>query len=64
VDHVSEVLNVTGEQIEQTPEFGDEIQTDYMKGIAKVQGQVKILLDLDRVLGVDGTIAMPQPSAA
>ena len=64
VDHVSEVLNVTGEQIEQTPEFGDEIQTDYMKGIAKVRGQVKILLDLDRVLGVDGTIAMPQPTAA
>ena len=64
VDHVSEVLNVTAEEIEQTPEFGDEIQTDYMKGIAKVRGHVKILLDLDRVLGVDGTIAMPQPSAA
>ena len=64
VDHVSEVLNVTAEEIEQTPQFGDEIQTDYMKGIAKVQGQVKILLDLDRVLGVDGTIAMPHPTAA
>jgi len=25
---------------------------------------VKILLDLDRVLGVDGTIAMPTPTAA
>jgi len=64
VDHVSEVLNVTAEEIEQTPQFGDEIQTDYMKGIAKVRGQVKILLDLDRVLGVDGTIVMPQPNAA
>jgi purine-binding chemotaxis protein CheW len=59
VDHVSEVLNVTVEEIEQTPEFGDEIETDYMRGIAKVRGRVKILLDLDRVLGVDGTIAMP-----
>jgi purine-binding chemotaxis protein CheW len=64
VDHVSEVLNVTAEEIEQTPEFGDEIQTDYMKGIAKVRGHVKILLDLDRVLGVDGTIVMPQSNAA
>ena len=64
VDHVSEVLNVTAEEIEQTPQFGDEIETDYMKGIAKVRGHVKILLDLDRVLGMDGTIAMPQPSAA
>ena len=64
VDHVSEVMNVTTEEIEPTPEFGDEIQTDYMKGIAKVRGQVKILLDLDRVLGVDGTVVMPQPTAA
>ena len=64
VDRVSEVLNVTAQEIEQTPEFGDEIQTDYMKGIAKVRGHVKILLDLDRVLGVDGTIVMPQPHAA
>jgi hypothetical protein len=29
-----------------------------------VRGQVKILLDLDRVLGVDGTIVMPQAHAA
>ena len=35
-----------------------------MKGIAKVKGTVKILLDLDRVLGEDGTVAMPQHSAA
>lgn len=59
VDHVSEVLNVAAEEIEPTPEFGEEIETDYMRGIAKVRGQVKILLDLDSVLGVDGTIAMP-----
>jgi purine-binding chemotaxis protein CheW len=59
VDHVSEVLNVAADEIEPTPEFGDEIETDYMRGIAKVRGQVKILLDLDRVLGVDGTIVMP-----
>ena len=59
VDHVSEVLTVGADEIEPTPEFGEEIETDYMRGIAKVRGQVKILLDLDRVLGVDGTIVMP-----
>jgi purine-binding chemotaxis protein CheW len=51
VDFVSEVLNLTAEEIEPTPEFGDRVCTDYMKGIAKVKGTVKILLDLDRVLG-------------
>jgi len=29
-----------------------------MTGVAKVKGKVKILLDLDRVLGADGTISL------
>jgi purine-binding chemotaxis protein CheW len=53
VDHVSEVLNIFVDEIEQTPQFGDRVCTDYMKGVAKVKGTVKILLDLDRVLGTD-----------
>jgi len=53
VDHVSEVLNLVAEEIEETPEFGDRVCTDYMKGVAKVKGTVKILLDLDRVLGTE-----------
>jgi purine-binding chemotaxis protein CheW len=51
VDAVSEVLNIAAEEIEPTPDFGGQVRTDYMKGIAKVKGTVKILLDLDRVLG-------------
>ena len=53
VDHVSEVINLVAEEIEETPEFGDRVCTDYMKGVAKVKGTVKILLDLDRVLGTE-----------
>ena len=53
VDHVLDVLNIVADEIEQTPEFGDRVCTDYMKGMAKVKGTVKILLDLDRVLGTD-----------
>jgi purine-binding chemotaxis protein CheW len=58
VDDVSEVLNIAAEEIEQTPEFGDRVETDYMNGIAKVKGRVKILLDLDRVLGADGVLSL------
>lgn len=57
VDAVSEVLNIGGEEIEQTPDFGTHVETDYMKGVAKVKGRVKILLDLDRVLGGDTAAA-------
>jgi purine-binding chemotaxis protein CheW len=54
VDSVSEVLNLTSAEIDATPEFGDRVSTEYLLGLAKIKGTVKILLDLDRVLGADG----------
>jgi purine-binding chemotaxis protein CheW len=56
VDAVSEVLNVTGDEVEATPTFGDQVDTTFMKGVAKVKGTVKILLDLDRVFEAEGTL--------
>ncbi len=50
VDSVSEVLNIKGADIEDTPTFGTRLDTDYILGMAKMQGGVKILLDIDRVL--------------
>ena len=50
VDAVSEVLNIKGEEIEDTPTFGTKLNTDYILGMAKMEGGVKILLDIDRVL--------------
>ncbi|MFZ5570780.1 MAG: chemotaxis protein CheW [Thermodesulfobacteriota bacterium] len=53
VDSVSEVLNIKKEDIEDTPTFGTRLNTDYILGMAKMQGGVKILLDIDRVLTSD-----------
>ncbi len=50
VDAVSEVLNIKGDDIEDTPTFGTALNTDYILGMAKMEGGVKILLDIDRVL--------------
>ena len=50
VDAVSEVLNIKGEDVEETPTFGTKLNTDYILGMAKMEGGVKILLDIDRVL--------------
>ena len=58
VDAVSDVLNIAAEDIEETPEFGPSIATDYMTGVAKVKGAVKVLVDLDRVLGTDNAVAL------
>ena len=53
VDSVSEVLNIKGDDIEDTPTFGAQLNTDYILGMAKMEGGVKILLDIDRVLNAD-----------
>ncbi len=53
VDTVSEVLNVNADSIEETPAFGTSLDTDYILGMAKMEGSVKILLDIDKVLNTD-----------
>jgi purine-binding chemotaxis protein CheW len=50
VDSVSEVLNIKSEEIEETPEFGTTLNTEYILGMATMEGGVKILLDIDAVL--------------
>ena len=50
VDRVQEVLDIAGKNIEQAPQFGSEVNTDFILGMGKVGESVKILLDIDRVL--------------
>ena len=50
VDSVSEVLNVKAADIADTPTFGTKLNTEYILGMAKMEGGVKILLDIDQVL--------------
>jgi chemotaxis signal transduction protein/CheY-like chemotaxis protein len=50
VDAVSEVLNLEASALEPAPAFGMGIDTDYIQAMAKVDDDVKILLDIQRVL--------------
>jgi purine-binding chemotaxis protein CheW len=54
VDHVQEVLDIEGEKIEEAPQFDSSVNTDFILGIGKVGESVKILLDIDKVLGSSG----------
>lgn len=55
VDSVSEVLSITEAEIEPPPTFGgSEVDTDNFLGMAKIKGHVKILLDMDKVIGASG----------
>jgi hypothetical protein len=50
VDSVSEVLNIKGEDIEDTPTSRIKLNTEYIFGIAKMEGGVEIMIDIDKVL--------------
>ena len=50
VDQVQEVLDIPGESIEPSPQFGSSVNTDFILGMGKVEESVKILLDIDKVL--------------
>ncbi len=50
VDSVSEVMNIKAEDIEPPPSFGSDLQSQYILGMAKNGKDVKILLDIDRVI--------------
>ena len=56
VDAVSEVLTIAGDEIEATPRFGEHVDTEFMKGVAKIKGRVKFLLDMDRIFGGIATL--------
>lgn len=53
VDTVSEVLDITNEELETTPNLGEDVNTDIFIGVAKIKDKVKILLDLDKILGTE-----------
>jgi purine-binding chemotaxis protein CheW len=58
VDSVSEVLNIKAVDIDEPPNFGTHLKTDYILGMAKAGGGIKILLDIDRILQSDALEVM------
>ena len=54
VDEVSEVVNIGSADIENTPDFGVGVPSPFLSGMAKVKDRVKILLDIDQLLGPAG----------
>jgi purine-binding chemotaxis protein CheW len=50
VDEVSEVLDISGEEIEPPPAMGSALDAEFILGMAKSKGTVKILLNVNAVL--------------
>ncbi len=56
VDVVEEVSQFQSDDLEPPPDFGDAVDARFIVGMAKTRGQVKTLLDIDRLLGFVGQI--------
>ncbi len=49
VDAVSDVLDVNAEDISSTPDFGTQVNTEYLKGLVTVDKHMVMLLDTERM---------------
>ena len=50
VDSVSEVIDIDADIIEDAPNLGMDINSDFLLGMAKAEDSVKILLNVEKVL--------------
>lgn len=49
VDMVSEVVNITSEEIEPPPQYSSNIENNFILGIGKLKDRVVIIIDLDKI---------------
>jgi purine-binding chemotaxis protein CheW len=53
VEDVAEVVDLAADCLEAVPEFGAGICTEFLTGVARLAGNVVLLLDIDAVLSHD-----------
>lgn len=58
VDAVREVLEIRSDQIEPPPRLGTRLNTEFIKGMVKVDETFLILLDIDRVFTADELVLL------
>ncbi|MDB4951779.1 MAG: CheW protein [Gemmatimonadetes bacterium] len=63
-DAVSQVMDLLPGDIEPPPSFGTRVRIEFLRGLARVGSRFALLLDLDRLLGMDEAAAAEAPFAA
>src|ERR1700758_2465702 len=62
-DSVEEVIDLEPEQIEPAPRIGNQIRTDFIRGMGKRDTQFIMILDIDRVFSADDLAALRSQEA-
>jgi purine-binding chemotaxis protein CheW len=60
VDALDEVYQINAEDIEPAPDFGKGTAHSHIRNMAKAKGQVKALLDIDRIVQDDDALLPPE----
>lgn len=60
VDQVTQVLKVNEEIIEHAPKYESLVEEAYIRGICHLEERLIILLDIDRVIGIDNLLQFKQ----
>lgn len=53
VEAVSQVADISPDQIEAAPSFGGKLSTEFIEGMGKVGDEFVVLLNIDRLLSLD-----------
>lgn len=61
VDKVSEVVYVASGDIEDTPSFGADVNPEYLLGVGKTGGRIRLLLDIEKVINSSAVINLKKP---
>ena len=54
VDAVSDVIDIDKTTIRSVPDFGSKVNTDFINGLASVNDRLVMLLDVNKLLKLDG----------
>jgi len=63
VDSVSDVVDIRGEDIKETPNMGGKMNADFIESLATVADRMVILLDVDALIGRDSSLGVSQALA-
>src|ERR1700677_4738710 len=59
-DSVSQVIDLSADEIEETPPFGTRVKTEYLLGMGALGKKFCLILDIDRVLSADELLAVTE----
>jgi len=59
MDAALEVLDIQEDKIQDTPRFGEKVNTNFITGLARVNNKTTTLLDIDKIYGADSFIFNP-----